>query len=39
MLWLFLVPFAAAMLGLEELRKWIVRQGLRRKPRAAEVIS
>jgi sodium/potassium-transporting ATPase subunit alpha len=37
-LWLFLVPFAAAMLAFEELRKWIVRQALRRKPRAAEVI-
>jgi calcium-translocating P-type ATPase len=39
MLWLFLVPFAAAMLGLEELRKWIVRQSLRRKPREAGVIA
>jgi magnesium-transporting ATPase (P-type) len=39
MLWLFLVPFAAAMLALEELRKWIVRQALRRKPRAAEGIA
>jgi hypothetical protein len=39
MLWLFLVPFAAAMLALEELRKWIVRQALRRKPRAGEGIA
>ena len=38
-LWLFLVPFAAGMLALEELRKWIVRQALRRKPHAAEVIA
>ncbi len=37
-LWLFLVPFAAAMLGLEELRKWIVRQALRRKARTIEAI-
>jgi magnesium-transporting ATPase (P-type) len=29
--WLFVIPFAAAMLGLEELRKWIVR---RQKPAA-----
>jgi sodium/potassium-transporting ATPase subunit alpha len=39
MLWLFLLPFAAAMLGLEELRKWIVRQALRRKPRTKEVTA
>ena len=31
-LWLFLLPFAAALVALEELRKWIVRQTLRRKP-------
>jgi magnesium-transporting ATPase (P-type) len=29
-LWLFLVPFTAAMLGLEEFRKWIVRRVLLR---------
>jgi sodium/potassium-transporting ATPase subunit alpha len=29
-LWLFLLPFAAAMLTLEELRKWIVRRTLKR---------
>jgi calcium-translocating P-type ATPase len=29
-LWVFLLPFAAAMLGLEELRKWIVRRRLAR---------
>jgi sodium/potassium-transporting ATPase subunit alpha len=28
-LWLFLLPLAAAMLGLEEIRKWIVRRRLR----------
>ena len=39
MLWLFLVPFAAAMVALEELRKWIVRQSLRTKPRGTEVIA
>jgi len=27
--WLFLMPFAAAMLLLEELRKWFVRKHLR----------
>jgi hypothetical protein len=27
-LWLFLLPFAGAMLVLEELRKWIFRRGL-----------
>jgi len=36
-LWLFLLPFAVAMVALEELRKWIVCQASRRKPRAAEV--
>ncbi len=34
-LWLFLIPFAAAMVVLEELRKWIVRRALRRKARTA----
>jgi magnesium-transporting ATPase (P-type) len=34
--WLFMVPFAAAMLAAEELRKWIVRSSDRR---AAEAIS
>jgi calcium-translocating P-type ATPase len=29
-LWVFLLPFAAAMLGLEELRKWVVRRSLAR---------
>jgi len=28
-LWLFLLPFAAGMIGLEELRKWFVRRSLR----------
>ncbi len=32
-LWLFMVPFAAGMLVLEELRKWIVRRTLRSGPR------
>jgi hypothetical protein len=31
MLWAFLVPFAVAMLALEELRKCIVRMALRRQ--------
>jgi sodium/potassium-transporting ATPase subunit alpha len=35
-LWLFLVPFAAAMLALEELRKWIVRRRLQRKGLASD---
>jgi calcium-translocating P-type ATPase len=39
MLWLFLLPFAAGMLALEELRKWIVRQALRRKRRPDEMIA
>jgi magnesium-transporting ATPase (P-type) len=34
-LWLFLLPFAGAMLVLEELRKWIVRRALGRASRAA----
>ncbi len=32
-LWLFLLPCAAAILALEELRKWIARQVLRRQLR------
>jgi hypothetical protein len=28
-LWLILVPCAAAMIGLEELRKWLVRRSFR----------
>ncbi len=28
--WLFVIPFAAGMLVLEELRKWIVRRSFRR---------
>jgi len=31
--WLFILPFAIAMLGLEELRKWLIR--LRIKPSGA----
>jgi magnesium-transporting ATPase (P-type) len=31
--WLFMVPFALAMLGAEELRKWIVRAAERRRQR------
>jgi hypothetical protein len=27
--WLFVIPFAAGMLALEELRKWIVRRSFR----------
>ena len=27
--WLFVLPFAGALLGLEELRKWLVRRSLR----------
>jgi magnesium-transporting ATPase (P-type) len=30
--WLFVVPFAIALLILEELRKWLVRNGLRKNP-------
>jgi hypothetical protein len=29
-LWLLLIPCAAAMLSLEELRKWIIRRQLNR---------
>jgi hypothetical protein len=28
-LWLLLIPCAIVMVGLEELRKWVVRRGLR----------
>ena len=31
--WLFLVPFAVAMFGAEELRKWVVRATHRRHQR------
>jgi sodium/potassium-transporting ATPase subunit alpha len=31
-LWPFLVPFAVAMLALEEMRKWIVRRALGSRP-------
>jgi sodium/potassium-transporting ATPase subunit alpha len=34
-LWLFMLPFAAGMLGLEELRKWFVRRTLRAGPNLA----
>jgi sodium/potassium-transporting ATPase subunit alpha len=33
--WLFLLPFALAMLALEEFRKWIVRRFLLREPAGA----
>jgi magnesium-transporting ATPase (P-type) len=36
-LWLFLVPFAAGMFGLEELRKWLVRRTLRHGAKLGEL--
>ena len=37
--WLFMLPFAAAMLAAEELRKWIVRSSERRAAGEREAIS
>ena len=34
--WLFVLPFAVAMLLMEELRKWLSRRGLRRQAGAAD---
>jgi hypothetical protein len=36
--WLFMVPFAAAMLAGEELRKWIVRSDERRAGRSDQLM-
>jgi calcium-translocating P-type ATPase len=37
--WVFMLPFAGAMLALEELRKWIVRQSARRAGSHTRVLA